>query len=217
MKDFHFRPQLNPLALWPFADEHPRKAKYMQALALGFPCISGHWITACVIKNAVVDWSPYLLCAGQSSILGNAHKSRVLAPYSAQEAKLEDTFASRGKLLEGKSVLLVTGKGKGSEKRKAYTFLAHALGPARVSQVVDYQDARKKLHQDEDWDLLYVDTHEKAAEEAVFGTPTVSSSASRKRKRGPTAVDDSPAPKKIKIISDETMIQSLILGQLLDD
>jgi len=199
------------------ADEHSRKAKYMQALALGFPCISGHWITACVIKNAVVDWSPYLLCAGQSSILGNAHKSRVLAPYSAQEAKLEDTFASRGKLLEGKSVLLVTGKGKGSEKRKAYTFLAHALGPARVSQVVDYQDARKKLHQDEDWDLLYVDTHEKAAEEAVFGTPTVSSSASRKRKRGPTAVDDSPAPKKIKIISDETMIQSLILGQLLDD
>ncbi|PVH77055.1 hypothetical protein DL98DRAFT_656977 [Cadophora sp. DSE1049] len=199
------------------ADEHSRKAKYMQALALGLPCISGHWITACVAKSTIVGWSPYLLCAGQSSILGNAHKSRVLQPYSAREAKLEDTFASRGKLLEGKSVLLVTGKGKGSEKRKAYTFLAHALGPARISQVADYQDARKKLHQDEEWDLLYVDTHEKAAEEAVFGTPTASSSASRKRKRGPTAVDDSPAPKKIRIISDETMIQSLILGQLLDD
>ncbi|KAK0128781.1 hypothetical protein ONS95_000731 [Cadophora gregata] len=199
------------------ADEHSRKAKYMQALALGLPCISGHWITACVAKSTIVDWSPYLLCAGQSSILGNAHKSRVLAPYSAREAKLEDTFANRGKLLEGKSVLLVTGKGKGSEKRKAYTFLAHALGPARISQVADYQDARKKLNLDGEWDLLYVDAHEKAAEEAVFGTPTVSSSASRKRKRGPTAVDDSPAPKKIRIISDETMIQSLILGQLLED
>ncbi|KAL5313633.1 hypothetical protein ACEPPN_018054 [Leptodophora sp. 'Broadleaf-Isolate-01'] len=204
------------------ADEHSRKAKYMQALALGLPCISGHWITACVAKNAIVDWSPYLLCAGQSSILGNAHKSRVLQPYPAGDAKFEDTFANRDKLLEGKSILLVTGKGKVQEKRKAYTFLAHALGPARISQVADYQDARKKLsqEQDQEWDLLYVDNHEKAASEAVFGMPTaVSSSASRKRKRGPTAAvaDDSPAPKKIRIISDETMIQSLILGQLLDD
>ncbi|KAH7383552.1 hypothetical protein BKA64DRAFT_161033 [Cadophora sp. MPI-SDFR-AT-0126] len=199
------------------ADEHSRKAKYMQALALGLPCISGHWITTCVAKNTTVDWSPYLLCAGQSSILGNAHKSRVLQPYPAQSAKLEDTFASRGKLLEGKSVLLVTGKGKGSEKRKAYTFLAHALGPARISQVVDYQDARKKLLEEEGWDLLYVDTHEKSAAEAIFGTPTVSSSASRKRKRGSIVVDDPPAPKKVRIITDETMIQSLILGQLLDD
>ena len=140
------------------ADEHSRKAKYMQALALGLPCISGHWITACVTKNTIVDWSPYLLCAGQSSPLGNAHKSRVLQPYPAGEAKLEDTFASRGKLLEGKSVLLVTGKGKAYEKRKAYSFLAHALGPARISRVADYQDARKKLSQDQEWDLLYVDT-----------------------------------------------------------
>ncbi|KAH7330443.1 hypothetical protein BKA65DRAFT_461307 [Rhexocercosporidium sp. MPI-PUGE-AT-0058] len=204
------------------ADEHSRKAKYMQALALGLPCISGHWITACVAKNTIVDWSPYLLCAGQSSILGNAHKSRVLQPYAAGDAKFEETFANRDKLLEGKSILLVTGKGKQQEKRKAYTFLARALGPARISQVADYQDARKKLSQEQDqaWDLLYVDNHEKAAEEAVFGTPTaVSSSASRKRKRGPTTAvaDESPAPKKIRIISDETMIQSLILGQLLDD
>ncbi|CZT50362.1 uncharacterized protein RSE6_11334 [Rhynchosporium secalis] len=205
------------------ADEHSRKAKYMQALALGVPCISGHWITACVAKDSVVDWSPYLLCAGQSSILGNAHKSRVLQPYPAAGARFEDTFANRGKLLEGKSILLITGKGKSQDKRKAYTFLAQALGPSRISQVADYQDARKKLSEQEgqEWDLLYVDAHEKAAEEAVFGTLTqiTSSAASRKRKRGPTAavVDDSPAPKKIRIISDETMIQSLILGQLLDD
>ncbi|KAI9047209.1 hypothetical protein LZ554_008663 [Drepanopeziza brunnea f. sp. 'monogermtubi'] len=204
------------------ADEHSRKAKYMQALALGLPCISGHWITACVSKLSIVDWSPYLLCAGQSSILGNAHKSRVLQPYPAADASLKDVFSKRGKLLEGKSVLLVTGRGK-QEKRKAYSFLARALGPARIGQAADYQEARKRLSEgqegkEREWDMLYVDTHEQAAEAAVFGTSTVSSSASKKRKRGPTqAVDDSPAPKKIRIISDETMIQSLILGQLLDD
>ncbi|KAI6717352.1 hypothetical protein JHW43_000008 [Diplocarpon mali] len=201
------------------ADEHSRKAKYMQALALGLPCISGHWITACVGKNSLVDWSPYLLCAGQSSILGNAHKSRILRPYPAAAANLENVFANRDKLLDGKSVLLITGKGKTQDKRKAYSFLARALGPARIGQVVDYQEARKKLSDEQEWDMLYVDTHEKAAETAVFGTPgAVSSSASTKRKRGPTpsVVDDSPAPKRIRIISDETMIQSLILGQLLD-
>ncbi|PBP16355.1 BRCT domain protein [Diplocarpon rosae] len=201
------------------ADEHSRKAKYMQALALGLPCVSGHWITACVAKSSLVDWSPYLLCAGQSSILGNAHKSRILQPYPAAAATLENVFANRDKLLDGKSVLLITGKGKAQDRRKAYSFLARALGPARVGQVVDYQEARKKLSDEQEWDLLYVDTHEEVADMAVFGTPgLVSSSASRKRKRGPTpaVVDDSPAPKRIRIISDETMIQSLILGRLLD-
>lgn len=205
------------------ADEHSRKAKYMQALALGLPCISGHWLTACVHKFALVDWSPYLLCAGQSAVLGNAHKSRVLQPYPAADASFREVFAKREKLLEGRSVLLITAKGK-HEKRKAYSFLARALGPARIGQVSDYQEARKKLFEGQDghereWDMLYVDTHEKVAEAAVFGTPTVSSSAPRKRKRGavPAVADDSPAPKKIRIISDETMIQSLILGQLLDN
>ncbi|KAK2623878.1 hypothetical protein QTJ16_006512 [Diplocarpon rosae] len=201
------------------ADEHSRKAKYMQALALGLPCVSGHWITACIAKTCLVDWSPYLLCAGQSSILGNAHKSRILQPYPAAGATLEKVFANRDKLLDGKSVLLITGKGKAQDRRKAYSFLARALGPARIGQVVDYQEARKILSDEQEWDLLYVDTHEEIAETAVFGTlGLVSSGASRKRKRGPTpaVVDDSPAPKRIRIISDETMIQSLILGQLLD-
>jgi hypothetical protein len=205
------------------ADEHSRKAKYMQALALGLPCISGHWILACVAKSAILDWSPYLLCAGQSSFLGNAIKSRTLQPYSAAESTLETTLEGRDKLLNGKSVLMVTGRGKSEDRRKAYVFLTRALGPGRVGQVVGLPEAQKKLIASESegqtWDLLYVDTQEETAATIVFGSATNSSGASRKRKRGPTVAEDSatPLPKRIRVISDETMIQSLILGQLLED
>jgi hypothetical protein len=199
------------------ADEHSRKAKYMQALALGLPCISGRWIVTCVTKEEVVDWIPYLLCAGQSSFLGNAIRSRTLTPYPAIDANFLNIFSSREKLLYGKSVLLVTGRGKAEETRKAYVFLTRALGPTRVGQVADHDQARRKLLEDDSWDLLYVDKNESAAEVAVFGSTVPSTSRSKKRKKGPTAAEESPAPKKIRVISDEVVIQSLILGQLLED
>jgi hypothetical protein len=196
------------------ADEHSRKTKYMQALALGLPCISGQWVLACVSKGAILDWSPYLLCAGQSSFLGNAMKSRVLPRYPAAEANLELTLDARDKLLEGKSVLMVTSRGK-ADKRKPYVFLTRALGPSRVEQVGDLSEARTKLGS-ETWDLLYTDSPKETAAVTVFGSAN-SSGGSKKRKRGPTATKDStPSPKRIRVIDDETMIQSLILGQIME-
>ncbi|KAH8748731.1 hypothetical protein F5882DRAFT_489421 [Hyaloscypha sp. PMI_1271] len=196
------------------ADEHSRKTKYMQALALGLPCISGQWVLACVSKGAILDWSPYLLCAGQSSFLGNVMKSRVLSRYSAAEANLEMTLDARDKLLEGKSVLMVTSRGK-ADKRKPYVFLTRALGPSRVEQVGDLSEARTKLGS-ETWDLLYTDSPKETAAATVFGSAN-SSGGSKKRKRGPTATKEStPSPKRIRVIDDETMIQSLILGQIME-
>jgi hypothetical protein len=202
------------------ADEHSRRAKYMQALALGLPCISGLWVTSCVSKGRILDWSPYLLSAGMSSIL-RATKSRILSPYPAMNARLEDIISSRGQLLNDKAILFITGKTKVEiEKRKAYTFLARALGPARLSHTTDLQEARKMLNEaDKDnqhpWNVLYVDVDEQKAKQVVFG-PAV---PSRKRKKGLDSVEESstPAPKRIRVIADETMVQSLIMGQLMED
>lgn len=200
------------------SDEHSRKPKYMQALALGLPCISGRWVSACISKGRIVEWSPYLLCAGMSSLLG-AVKSRVLLPYSAATARLEDIIASREKLLGDKSILFVTGKGKTeSEKRKTFTFLTRALGPAQFVRVSDLQQARKKLYETEvggepAFDALYVDADEKEAKKAVFGTTAASS---RKRKKS-SDLEESPAPKRIRVIADETVMQSLIMGHLMEE
>jgi hypothetical protein len=199
------------------ADEHSRKAKYMQALALGLPCISGKWILTCVAKGEIVDWSPYLLCAGKSSFLGNAIRSRILARYSAIEAKFPGTLSSRDKLLNGKSILMVTNRSI-EDARKAYVFLTRAMGPARIGQVSDHEQARKKLMEDNSWDFLYVDKNEDVAEAALFGQSVPPSLGSKKRKRGLVSADEDvgPAPKRIRVISDEVIIQSLILGQLME-
>jgi hypothetical protein len=66
---------------------------------------------------------------------------------------------------------------------------------------------------------LYVEGNIHNAEAVVFGSATTSSGSSKKRKRGPAAAeeDPSPVPKKIRMINDETMIQSLIVGHLLEE
>ncbi|KAK0636282.1 hypothetical protein B0T17DRAFT_625722 [Bombardia bombarda] len=128
------------------ADGHSRKVKYMQALALGLPCIAPQWITACLDKNEVVDWTSYLLCAGQSAFLGDAIRSRSLMPYDAATATLREVVGRRRKLLEGSRILLVMKKGpKGGEgKKMAYVFLARVLG-AELRRVYSVEEARAEM------------------------------------------------------------------------
>jgi len=198
------------------ADEHSRKAKYIEALALGLPCLSGRWVEACVAKGQVISWGPYLLCAGHSSFL-NAIPSRTLQPYPAADAKFTDIFASRNKMLQGKSAILVTGRGQTADARKAYVFLTRILGPSQLLQVVDYESARKKLIELEQQkrlcDLIFVD-NEKAASASIFAP--ISGSKSRKRKSNAADIDSS-APKRIRIVNDEIIVQSLIMGQFLEE
>lgn len=198
------------------ANEHSRRVKYMQALALGLPCISGRWISECISRGQIVDWAPYLLCAGRSSFLDNAIRSRTLQPYSAAEAAFPENFAARKQFLDGKSILAVTGKGSTAEKRQHYLFLMRVLGPSRLEQVADLKQARKTLLESQQpWDLVYVGDNEKQAEEVLFGQTSTASAVSKKRKKAPAPTAAEPAPKRVRIINDEVVIQSLILGQWL--
>ncbi|RKF54033.1 putative dna damage repair protein [Golovinomyces cichoracearum] len=204
------------------ADEYSRKTKYVQALALDLPCLSSRWIQACISKKKILDWSPYLLCAGKSAVLGNACRSRILQPYSATNAELSQTFAKRKKIFKGKSVLLVMGRGRTHGKRKTFDFLTRALGPCRVGKVADLAEARKILsgsHADDHhgWDLLHVHDNEKnlaLIQDSVLGNG---------RKRKFVSIDQDqhhssmPNAKRIRIITDEIMIQSLIFGELIDE
>lgn len=204
------------------ADKHSRKVKYMQALALGIPCISLRWTQACVDMDVVLDWEPYLLCAGQSSFLYNAPKSRSLRPYAAINARFAQVYNERAKLFEDKSILVVTGKGQAAQARRAHLFLTRALGPARVGQVTDLEQARTKLSQAEKdgeaWDMLFVADAASKAETILFGTaPSTAAGGLRKRKKN--YVDDDATgvelvPRNIRIVCDEDVVQSLILGQL---
>lgn len=222
-----------PLALTPWAqtlgfaaliaDGHSRKVKYMQALALGLPCISDRWVANCVAKGTVVDWIPYLLCAGQSTYLRDAIRSRYLAPYPATEARLTDVIGRRTKMLEGSKILLVMKRSpKAEDKKMPYVFLAQVLG-ATLSRAYNLDEARDVMREREQsgdpFDWVYVDEHT-GSEEALFAAaaPPVPRT-SKKRKRPAASAKEEPAhpPKRIRTLSDELVIQSLILGRMIEE
>jgi hypothetical protein len=204
------------------ADKHSRKAKFMQALALGLPCISGKWIENCVEDNKILDWEPYLLAAGESDFLGGAVRSRNLNPYPALTDTFSERYMARKKMLKDKSILLVMAKGKVEERKKAYVFLTRVLGAARVNRVQSNEAARKLFSENLNepaYDFIYVDGSEDVAEESIFGEGTTSNPGSKKRKRTWAWEDEveNASKRRTKVIGDKFVVQSLILGKLISD
>ncbi|KAK5630997.1 hypothetical protein RRF57_006712 [Xylaria bambusicola] len=203
------------------ADGHSRKVKYMQALALGIPCLAPRWVTTCISKKEVVDWSSYLLCAGPSTLLGDAIRSRNLQPYDASTAKLAQVISQRPRLLGESKILLIMKKDKNEEKRLPYVFLAQVLGASLV-RVHSVEEARVKLREcesgDETFDWVYVDDHLQDVRNALFGSGS-SETGSKKRKRpsAGTGVNKDRPLKRIRTLNDELVIQSLILGRLVEE
>lgn len=97
------------------ANTHSRRAKFLQALALGLPCLAPRWIEDCCARARVVGWENYQLAAGDSRYLG-AVRSRVLDGYDARAAQLHAVVARRAKLLDGRGVVVVAAK-RACEKR----------------------------------------------------------------------------------------------------
>jgi DNA repair protein RAD9 len=227
-------------------DEHSRRAKYMQALALNIPCLSGRWIKDCVVKNRILDWEPYLLPSGESKFLDGAVRSRILVPNPAPTARLPDTIAGRPKLLAGQSVLVVMDRGKVAEQRRAYVFLTYALGSRKVGHVQDLKVASECLRRghettsdevgqadDHGWDWIYVGDQRAAATARKLFTDMSNSSSekkhSRHRKKRKSGVDVAFGHdggnigdlivngKRTRILDNDFVCQSLILGKLFEE
>lgn len=223
--------QIGELALAPHArdlgfvafigDHYTRKTKFVQALALGLPCLSGRWVAACVARGRAVPFAPYLLAAGESAHLGGAVRSRLLAPYEPATARLRETFARRQRLLAGKRVVFLMGRGRAEERKRAYLFLTRALGAAEVRRVTSVREAGEVVGGGEGgWDLVYVDDDRKvaAAEAEILGEPLGRArGGGRKRKGAEEGAEDAQARKRVKVVGDEFVVQSLILGCLVDE
>ncbi|PNY25645.1 DNA repair protein crb2 [Tolypocladium capitatum] len=210
------------------ADGHSRKPKYMQALALGLPCLGHQWIAACLNKGEIVDWEPYLLCAGSSAVLGNAIRSRILPPYSAVDARLADVIEHRRRLLQDQRILVVVDAKKGrGETKQQYMFLVQGLGPSAISRVSTAQQAREALREREEagrpFDWLYIDKSTGTAE-SVLAPPRGSGSKEeekkkkkkKKKKKQQQVAAEAPIRGDVRVLTDEVVIQSLILGRMVE-
>jgi len=208
------------------ADTHSRRAKYIQALALNIPCLSGKWILDSCRQRTVLPWDRYLLPAGESSHLDNAVRSRTFPStqtYNALDhgAQLRHSVSHRPKLLESKSVMLVMGKGKAEERRKAYVFLTYALGAKRVARVRDLAAAKRMLEEENHgWDWVYVDDGKvDEARAELFGEKkvgTVRLKGVKRKRTGASEVDAERIGGGLKVVGDEFVVQSLIFGALVE-
>lgn len=210
------------------ADKHSRRAKYMQALALDLPTLSGRWIIDSfdssrnsALTTSPRPWTRYLLPAGESSYLGGAIRSRTLQYYNPASAKLPVTVASRALLLGGAGVLLVAPKkGKGTwERRKAYAFLTLALGAGSVRRVADLTEAKKLLASDVEkqrWAWVYVDDDAAEAAKVLFGAKGVGGGSRKRKRNGGSQMCVEGMQGRVRVVGDEFVVQSLILGALVD-
>jgi hypothetical protein len=212
------------------ADKHSRRAKYVQALALSLPCLSGRWILDSVASTTPLPWSKYLLPAGESAFLSGAIRSRTLPSYLPTTAKLAQTVQEREKLLQGGRVLLVSAGAGGRkwEARRAYAFLTIALGASTVRRVSGLESAKRILDSEKGWGWVYVEGTVEEAEGVLFGQDgsVVSAAAEdsttrkgRKRKRDEVQEKEKLVAVgrggKVRIVGDEFVVQSLILGDLM--
>jgi len=206
------------------ADKHSRRAKYVQALALSLPCLSGRWILDSVASTAPLPWTKYLLPAGESAFLSGAVRSRTLASYLPTTVKLAQTVQERKRLLQGGRVLLVSAGAGGRkwEARRAYAFLTVALGASVVRRVSGLDSAKRILDSEEGWGWVYVEGTVEEAENILFRNASVedtgASKKGRKRKRDEESKEKMVAigcEGKVRIVGDEFVVQSLILGDLM--
>lgn len=211
-REFHLtRPAQNLGFTCLIADKYCRRAKYIQALALGIPCLATRWISDCVSKQRILPWSAYLLPAGESAFLGGAARSRVLPSLLAETATLSSTINQRPRMLEGASILLIMSKAE-EESMRQHPLITFALSPARVARALTIEAAARAVAEaqavGEPWDWVFSYDREREVERMLFG----SAAKKRKSRSGVGAGQD----RKTKVIGNEFVIQSLILGQLVD-
>ena len=216
-------------------DSHSRSTKYLQALALNVPCLHLRWVNDSLSASHALSFARYLLPAGLSKYLdpNGIVRSRAMRIYdpSSDDVSFEKAFQDRDLLLHGQSVLLITGKSKKEiEKRQPFVFLTHALGACNVGRCADVSAATQLLAQGQ-WDWVYVDNDQSSVADAaaqLFGTGAPAKIAKgsfkkgKKRKRDDGEAEEllakgDIAARKVRVASAEFVIQSLILGALVDD
>lgn len=186
------------------ADKHSRKPKYLQALALGLPCLSGKWVESCVSENKLVNWRRYLLAAGECDELEGAIASRNIPHIPPSEVRLVDMIDSRPLFLKEGRIIMVVGRGKAELRMQNYLFFVRAMGAATIEEVPDIKSANALLEKDDGYDIVYVDDRDLETTRSLLS----GEGSGRKAKKRHAA--------NWKVLGTQAIVQSLIFGARTD-
>lgn len=192
------------------ADRHSTTKKYLQALALGVPCIHHRWISDCIAQSAVLPLTKYLLAAGESNYLDGAALSRDIATHDpmSDAARLENVLARRQLALEGLSIMFISSN---AQVRETYKFLIRAAGASNVQAFSNANVAKEHIA-----GIDYVVCDNEKTKDAATGVLSKQerSGPGRKRKRASDGPSSTAQASTFKIYEVELIKQSLILGEL---
>lgn len=194
------------------SNSHAAKAKHLQALALGLPCLSGKWIDASLASKALEPWEDFLLPAGESLDLDKAVKSRIITLPHFEQFRLSDVLEVRKSHFGGCRVLFTKRK---SDKERPYLFLAQAMSAVDVEEVADLKTVEAKIAELEEsgtvW-LLVEKGGARAAEKLVQDLAPRSNTTKRRSKG--QQEDSHSRILDIRVVDSETIKQTLIMGRL---
>ncbi|KAL1593734.1 radiation sensitive protein rad9 [Paraconiothyrium brasiliense] len=213
------------------AQSHSRSPKFLQALSLNIPCLHLRWIHDSLAAGHALPFAKYLLPAGTSTFLDPAGvvRSRNIQIYdpTAEDTTFAQMVKDRQLLFHDESVLIVSEE----NEQEPYIFLTRAMGATKVDLCSDLEEAKDWVDTGA-WDWVYVDGKPDALADAaaqIFGNgagKAARKKATKKRKRDS---ESAPAPstatlvrtgsvgkKKVKVACGEFVIQSLILGALIE-
>jgi len=192
------------------ADRHSRKEKYMQALAFGFPCLSGKWVEASIKHSRLANWPDYLLPAGKSVELGGAIRSRFMSYQDPQSNKLGEIISHRTQFFDHSTAIFVNGRGK-AEDRIPHLTLVQIMGGEKIEKVTNVADlaaAKAKLQKADKTHPIWLFVDDKDYVGACKIVEDVKTEAAGKSRR------DSTSTWTCEVADKEFVMQSLILGRL---
>lgn len=194
------------------SNEHCRSAKYLQALALGWPILSENYIFDCIEDNSKLDkWPTYMLPAGKSQILNTLKSLDVFIFRRNHEAgkRLSQQLSNNKGLLKDANIFILNSSSR-SKTVTTCQFIFHAFGAKSLTYLNSYEDVIKKLVGGKRY-FLYVDSGSLVQTEKELSTRRNTLLKNKKRKR----LDNSCKPlntskAEISLIDWEWVVQCTI-------
>lgn len=203
-----------------------RSAKYLQALALGWPILSDYYIFDCLKDNKkLTDWPVYLLPAGQSQYLGSVKSLEIFKFRQNYETDKELSYQLKNNnhLLQDVFIIIINNKAN-LKTLQTCEFIFHAFGAKSLKYCSSVNEIVNVTKQCKDDPILVYDNNDTIKQdmetlkvENTGGTRTRSQSRGSTKQNSDIKLLKSTLKKKnIGFINWEWVVQCVISGYIWD-
>ena len=201
-----------------------RSAKYLQALALGWPILSDYYIFDCLKDNKKLNnWPVYLLPAGQSQYLGTIKSLEIFKFRQNYESKKDLSYQlnNNNHLLQDAFIIIINNKAN-LKTLQTCEFIFHAFGAKYLKYCSSTNEIANITKQCKDDLILVYDNNETIKQdmkalkvENTGGTRTRSQSRAS-TKQNSDIKNSIPKKENIGFINWEWVVQCVISGHIWD-